>query len=238
MSEGPALSDDEAVAAEHALGVLSAAERAAAEARMARDPTFAAAVEDWRARLSPLAAGIEVVAPPAGVWPRIAGRLPANDNIAITRRLRFWRSTALGGLSVAAASLAVAVMLANRPPVVLQAEPTPALLNASLAADGAQPLFVASYDPMRKALIITSLARPGADPLHVHQLWLIPGDGKPRAVGLIEPGKSKAIVMPEGMAPMAGEGAALAVSIEAPGGSTTEKGPLGPIAAVGKLAKI
>lgn len=238
MSEGPALSDDEAVAAEHALGVLTAAERAGVEARMAREPAFAAAVEDWRVRLAPLAAGVEAVAPPAGVWPRIAARLPANDNIAFTRRLRFWRGAALGGLSVAAASLAMAVMLANRPPIVVTPPPAPPMLNASLGAEGAQPLFVASYDPMRKALIITSLAQPGGDPLHVHQLWLIPGDGKPRALGLIEPGKSKTIPMPNGMAPMAGEGAALAVSIEAPGGSTTEKGPLGPIAAVGKLAKV
>ena len=37
MSEAPDLTEDEAFAAEHALGVLNARERADAEARMARD---------------------------------------------------------------------------------------------------------------------------------------------------------------------------------------------------------
>lgn len=50
MSEAPDLSEAEAFAAEHALGVLNARERAEAEARMAREPAFAADVEAWRAR--------------------------------------------------------------------------------------------------------------------------------------------------------------------------------------------
>jgi anti-sigma-K factor RskA len=78
---------------------------------------------------------------------------------------------------------------------------------------------------------------PGADPAHVHQLWLIPADGKPRSLGMVEPGKSKAMPMPQAMAPMFAEGAALAVSVEPPGGSTQE-GPSGPVAAIGKLARI
>ena len=53
MSEAPDLSEAEALAAEHALGVLNAAERAAAETRMATDPAFAADVQAWRDRLAP-----------------------------------------------------------------------------------------------------------------------------------------------------------------------------------------
>ena len=45
MSEAPELSETEAFAAEHALGVLSALERRSAETRMAADPAFAALVE-------------------------------------------------------------------------------------------------------------------------------------------------------------------------------------------------
>ena len=55
---GPELHDDEALAAEHALGVLDHRDRAAAEARMARDPAFAREVEGWRARLAGLFAEI------------------------------------------------------------------------------------------------------------------------------------------------------------------------------------
>jgi anti-sigma-K factor RskA len=99
-------------------------------------------------------------------------------------------------------------------------------------------MFVAAYDPMRKALIVTSLAPAGADPAHVHQLWVIPADGKPHSLGMVEPGVSKAMPMPDDMAPMMSEGAALAVSVEPPGGSPMKDRPSGPIAAMGKLAKI
>jgi len=237
MSEGPDLSETEALAAEHALGVLSGLERAAAEARMARDPAFAALVAAWRERLSPLLGGIAEVPPPPDAWSRIERALPANDN----RALRVWRGITAGALGLAAASLAVSVFLANRPPVVVQAPPSRAapLLNASLTSQASgQPMFIAAYDPVRKALIVTSLAPPGGDPRHVHELWVIPADGKPHPLGLITPGTSKAMPMPGKMAPMLQPGATLAVSIEPPGGSPKKDAPSGPIAAVGKLAQV
>jgi len=235
MSEGPELSDIEALAAEHALGVLSGPERAAAEARVARDPAFAALVAGWRERLSPLLDGVPEVAPPPGAWERIARALPANDN----RALRFWRGMTAGAVGVAAASLAVAIFLANRPPVLVQTPPGQAapLLNASLTSQASgRPMFIAAYDPARKALIVTSLMP--ADPGHAHELWVIPADGKPHPLGLVAPGTSKAMPMPGTMAPMLQPGATLAVSIEPPGGSPNKHAPSGPIAAVGKLAEI
>jgi anti-sigma-K factor RskA len=98
-------------------------------------------------------------------------------------------------------------------------------------------MFVAAYDPDRKALIITSLAPAGADSAHVHELWLIPADGKPRSLGIIEPGTSRRMPMARPLAPMVAEGAELAVTLEPPGGSTKD-GPSGPMAAVGELSKI
>jgi anti-sigma-K factor RskA len=242
MSDGPELSALEALAAEHALGVLSEPERAQAEARLAGDPAFAALVEAWRERLAPLLDAVPAVEPPAAVWSRIARALPANDNLAVRRRLRFWRAATVGSMALAAASLAAAVMLATRPPVVLQAPPAaPApILNASLMSpsDGTEPMFVAAYDPARHALIVTSLMKPGSDPRHVHELWVIPADGKPHPIGMIEPGKSKAMPMPKDMAPMFKPGSAIAVSVEPPGGSPMKTVPSGPIAAMGHLAKI
>ena len=49
------LPEDELIAAEYALGVLAGTERAAAERRIERDPTFANLVEAWEQRLAPLA---------------------------------------------------------------------------------------------------------------------------------------------------------------------------------------
>ena len=240
MSEAPDLSEAEAVAAEHALGVLSAAERRAAETRMAHEPAFAALVEAWRERLSAMIDKIASVPAPAGVWAAIERALAANDNSQTLRALRVWRGAALGSLTLAAASVAVAVFLANQPPALVQPPAPGQLLNASLLSQGSQPvpLFVAAYDPARKALIVTSLVTPGTDPAHAHELWVIPADGKPRPLGIIEPGKTVAMPMPASILPSLIDGSALAVSVEPPGGSPKVDTPTGPIAAVGKLAKI
>jgi anti-sigma-K factor RskA len=240
MSERPDLTEAEALAAEHALGVLTAGERASAEQRMARDPAFAADVEAWHERLAPMTEAMASVAPPEGVWARIDHALPANDN-ALGRRLTFWRNSAVAGYALAAASLAAVVVQVNQPPTVIQAPSAQGqVLNASLMSQGdkVQPLFVAAYDSTRHALIITSLLPEGTDPQHVHELWLIHGEDKPMPLGFIAPGKSKMIALPKTATGMMAEGSALAVSVEAPGGSTSPDGPSGPVAAVGKLTKL
>jgi len=239
MSGEPELPESEALAAEHALGVLTERERAAVEARMAADPRFAAEVEAWRARLAPLAGEVAPIAPPESLWRRIERALPANDDGRLMRAVRVWRGAAFGGFALAAASLVAAVVVAGRPPVVVapSAAPAGALLNASLKGETGPPLFVVAYDPDRKALIITSLVPPGTDPAHAHQLWLIPADKKPRSLGIIEPGTSRRLTMVGPLAPMVSEGASLAVSVEPPGGSTQD-GPSGPVAAAGQLSKI
>lgn len=254
MSESPDLSEGEALAAEHALGVLTGRERAEAELRMARDPAFAADVDAWRERLAPMLSAVETAPPPAGLWPRIERSLPANDssaapvtraandNSALIKRLNFWRNSAVGGFALAAASLAGVMVQVNQPPVVVQtpAAPPGQMLNASVVSQtgGAQPLFVAAYDPDRKALIVTSLLPEGSDRDKVHELWLIAGQDNPKSLGLVESGKAKVIALPtEVMAKMA-EGAALAVSVEVPGGSTNPNGPTGPVIGVGKLSKL
>jgi anti-sigma-K factor RskA len=238
MSEGAGLSDLEALAAEHALGVLDAGERGAAEERMAREAEFSRLVEAWRRRLAPLGEGVAPVAPPASVWAGIERALPANDNAATRRRLRFWRSATLGALGLAAASLAVAVVAVGWPPTLVRPAASAPMLNASLMTpgEGSHAMFVAAYDPARQALMVTSLAKPGGD-AHVHQLWVIPADGKPHSLGMIAPGASKAMPMPKDMAPMFTPGSAIAVSIEPPGGSQTNA-PSGPIAAMGRLERI
>ncbi len=239
MTEAPDLPEDDVFAAEHALGVLNAAERARAETRMAREPEFAAHVEAWRERFAPLWAEIPEIAPSAAVWRAIERALPANDN----SNVRFWRRAAMGGFALAAASLAGVIFLAMQPPVVTTVtappeQPAP-LLNASLSPQGeTKPLFIAAYDPTRKAVIVTSLVPPGTDPEHVHQLWLITGDQKPRSIGMVEPGKSTVLPLPEGEADKVAAGSSLAVSVEPPGGSPNPDGPSGPIAAIGQLAGV
>src|SRR3954471_10443833 len=116
MSEAPDLSEAEAFAAEHALGVLTARERGEAEARMAREPAFAAQVEAWRERLAPMGGAIAAVPVSHDLWRRIERSLPANDNGEASGRVRFWRNSALGGYGLAAASVAALLVLVAQPP--------------------------------------------------------------------------------------------------------------------------
>ncbi len=74
MTDTVTLNEDEVLAGELALRVLSPAEEAAARAREASDPLFAADVETWNERLARLAADIAPVTPSQGLWPR--HRLP------------------------------------------------------------------------------------------------------------------------------------------------------------------
>ncbi len=244
MSEAPELHEAEALAAEHALGVLSGRERDEAETRMAQDAAFAAQVEAWRERLAPLYDSIAPVAPSGQLWSRIERQLPANDNDGLAGRVTFWRRAAGGGFTLAAASLAaVAVLVAQGPRVETIQAPAPPpgqLLEASLIDQQSkvQPLFVAAYDPDRRALIVTSLLPEGSDRDKVHELWLIAGQDKPKSLGLVERGKAKVIPLPTDLLNKVSEGAALAVSVEPPGGSPNPDGPTGPIAAVGKLSKL
>jgi anti-sigma-K factor RskA len=244
MSEAPDLPEAEALAAEHALGVLDAQERAAAEVRMARDPQFAADVEAWRRRLAPMLDSVAAVPAPQGTWSRIERLLPANDNGAIMSRVRFWRNSALGGFGVAAAGIAAALVVIAQPPQVVTKvqtiQPQGQLLSASMVATSGKtvPLFVAAYDPDRKAVIVTSLLPEGTNPQKVQELWLIAGKEHPKPIGFLEPGKSKVIPMPTNLQGQVATGATLAVSIENPGGSTDPNGPQGPVVGAGALSKL
>jgi len=251
MSEAPDLSEAEALAAEHALGVLDARERAAAETRMATDPAFAADVEAWRERLAPMLESVAAVPPSPDMWRRIERLLPANDRIqpandngALMNRLKFWRNSAMGGFALAAASLAAVVVQVNQPPITVERQvpvaPQGQLLSASVVSQDSrvQPLFVAAYDPDRKQLIVTSLLPEGSERDKVHELWLIAGQDKPKSLGLVEKGKAKVIALPTELLGKMSDGAALAVSLEPPGGSKSPDGPSGPVIGVGKLSRL
>lgn len=231
MTVDPELPDDEALAAEHALGVLNAVDRATAEHRMAEDFAFARLVVAWRYRLAPLAAALKPVSPSEDLWTRIERGLPANDN----RAVRFWRGAAISGLGLAAASFAAVVVIVLQGPVAPAAPPP--MLSAKLDTAQGQHLFVAAYDPQRQAVVISSLVPPGTDPGHVHQLWLIPADGKPRSLGFVPVGASVKIPLAPPAAGLTDTQATLAISVEAPGGSKTP-GPTGPVVAKGALSKI
>jgi anti-sigma-K factor RskA len=70
------------------------------------------------------------------------------------------------------------------------------------------------------------------------ELWLIPaGDTRPRSLGLIQAGQPIRLDIPPDLARRLTPDAALAVSLEPPGGSPTGL-PTGPVVALGKLTSL
>ena len=220
----------EMLAGEYVLGTLDAAEATAAEARMAAEPAFAAEVRAWEARLYPLTALVEAVAPPAALWTRIEDstggtvadgptRTPAsaaNDN----RVAGWWRTAAIGAAALAAG---LAVFIGVRPaPVPLVAVLAPAGSTASLLVAVAGP---------DGGLALRPIAAVAVAPDRDLQLWALPaGATRPQSLGVL-PASGK--LVPPGVAP----GTQLLVSLEPKGGSPTGL-PTGPVVYGGLLQKV
>jgi anti-sigma-K factor RskA len=208
-------SGDELLAAEYALGVLAGQERAAAERRMTRDRAFAVLVAAWEQQLAPWAAEIAEVAPPPDMWDRIAAELPAatQQGTGFWQSLAFWRGFGIAS-ALAAACLAVLVYFG----VVTQQPPLIATIES-----GGRPLFVATIDPKRHTIAVVPAAYI-PDPTRIPELWLIGASGKPLAVGPLRADRTVVIALPPALSAEAKSNAALAVSLEPPGGST-DNGP-------------
>lgn len=220
--------DDDLLAAEYALGVLAGTERAAAEQRVAREPAFARLVTDWEQRLAPWAAEIAEVAPPPQLWDRIAGALPAQTQAGgLWQSIAFWRGLSFAAGALAAACLAALIYLGP----FTQQQPLVAAIEG-----GGHRHFVATIDTRRGTVAVVPAAF-SADATRVPELWLVPPDGKPRAVGLLRADQTVTLTLPPELAALAKDDAVLAVSLEPPGGSTTGL-PTGPVIATGKLTSL
>jgi anti-sigma-K factor RskA len=219
----------EALAAEYVLGTLDAGERSAAEARLAADAGFSAAVAAWERRLQPLSDALPPVEPPAGMFERIAPRLAAatvapaaaGDVVALRRSLRRWR---IGTAVAAAAALALfAVVVSDRSIPRPQSE-----FVAVLTADGAKPAFLATVDLANGTLSIRRVAAEApAD--KSYELWAVEPDQAPRSLGVVENASLiRTLPVP------ARDDLLLAISLEPKGGSTTGA-PTGPVLFTGPL---
>lgn len=228
------LPEDDLPAAELALGVLAGAERAAAEQRAAREPSFATMVTAWQERFAPWAAEIAEVSAPPQVWGRIAAAinadLPAERQTAgWWQSLAFWRGFSLATGAVAAACLGALIYLGNAP------QPQKTMLMAAMDGDGRRH-FVATIDTRTHSVAVMP-ASYVADATREPQLWLIPADGKPRPLGMLRADRAVTLTMPEALAAMTATNVVLAVSLEPPGGSPTGQ-PTGPVIATGKLTTL
>ena len=238
----PPAGGDAMLAAEYALGVLEGTPRTTAARRAERELGFARAVEDWHVRLSPLLDEVEEVPPSPRVWRAIeasVGRADAapirsvasvRDAVAPLARqaIPLWRAFGLMAVGGALASVLLSVSMGRGLVGLVPDAPDAPALVATLTPDGTAPPAIARLDGSGALSVRIALA--GGEE-RVPELWLIPGDGVPRSLGLVAGGEGT-IALPAGIVPASGE--ALAVSLEPPGGSPTGA-PTGPVIASGQL---
>lgn len=229
----PALSD--ALAAQYVAGTLRGRARRRFETLLPSHPALQTAVRDWQTRLMPLTVVLPEQTPPPHVWRAIEKRLwpaaAAAQPLAWWQVLGLWR--ALTGTALAAV-VGLGVMLNNPPPA--QA-PVVVVLESTGATATATGNIVASFSADGRALVTRTLTPVGLTADRVLELWSVPpeGQGNPRSLGLIT--ANGVTVLKRERLPatvLKGGTAALAVSVEPPGGSPTGV-PTGPVVFAGKL---
>lgn len=206
------LDDDDMLAAEYAIGLLTGEAFEAARARVASDPAFAARVVSWEQQLAPMA-DLPPLAPPAGARAALLQRLfPEPAPVPFWRRLGLWQALTGGALAVA---LAVAVV--DLGPV---APPTRGpLYAAEIASDIGDFRVVALVDKARDEVFLVRTA--GAAPAgRILQVWAHGPDEPAQSVGLWPEGESVALALPPEIAAVRGT-LTLGISEEPPGGSPT-----------------
>ena len=221
----------EAMAGEYVLGTLSPAERMEAQTLLAQNTDFAAAVELWTQRLTPLLLAVRSVTPPAHLRERILASIgtasPSGNVVDLAKRVSFWRGVSLAASAVAAA---LALFIAFKP----VPEVAPGNYVAVLQPEGPGPAFVASIDVKDGTISVKRLGNQ-AEAGKTYELWAVGGGrAAPQSLGVID----ASLKIPAGQLgkidPATLNETVFAVSLEPQGGSPTGA-PTGPVLYTGKL---
>ena len=229
--------------AEYVLGVLDADARAAVEREIAADPGAVVEVARWQRYLLPLAEDITPAAPPDYVWARIqhelgGDRAPSQHQPARVSRSKWWNSLSLWrGFAAGAAAVAVAFIIAFLVVPRSTVAPPISYMASTITQTDGRVGWTATMDLAHARMVVVP-ASPQAIPTNrAPELWLIPHGQKPIAVGMIAASGPTAIVLDKALLSKLGPTAALAVSVEPPGGSRTGQ-PTGPVIAKGSVSGI
>ena len=221
-------------AAEAVLGLVDSGERAEVFRDALRDPEMAARLTYWRTVESGWMEEVEPVEPSAGSFSAIDARIggssdaPSEVRSQASPGTRLW-AIAASIVAVACAGSLLAVIArqggdasAPRPDVVAVND---AVADASTKErdtgiaqiDGADGVLLSALyhpDGGTLSLRVADIAQPDLVP----ELWVIPADGKPRSLGLIEQDRVTITLSPELRRHLV-DGATMAITLEPSAGA-------------------
>lgn len=229
--------DDEALAAELALGLLEGDVAEAATARLSQDPGFARAVRGWQERLAGLAEGLTPVMAPARARQAIRERLGharAPLTIDPNARRPWWRGFAglLTGLVAVAAAVAL-LWLPGQPGPEAPLAPGAPVYQAQLSGTDAVLQAAAWIEGREVRIALESGAAPEGRDWEVW--WIGSEDATPVSMGVMPRDGEMRMTLPEGMEPS--PAVRLALSDEPAGGSPTGQAT-GPVMAIASLTAL
>ncbi len=237
----------ERLAAEYVLGTLHGGARRRFAAWLTADAALRRTVNEWEARLNPMASAVPESVPPKRLWDKVAAAISGRKSLphgrsAIWDSLAFWRGF---GLTASGLAAALAVFVALRPPeIVERVQVVERVVEKPMrVSDGAnpwQPSFVATLkDRDGKTMMMLYVGR-NSDELWVKyegdsmpkdaslELWGVDAAGKPKSLGIIRNSGSNTMKLPAMAEKSVNNFKTLAVSMEPVGGSTTGA-PTGPV---------
>lgn len=239
MADDIDLQEEDALAAEYVLGLLTAEEAAAFEDLLAVDPEMRDRFAFWADNMAALTEDIPEEAPPATILARLTQNLfaaqgatteeapPTAKGRSLLQRLGLLPAVGGGLLAALAALFIVDATLATDPPQWTAAE-----YVADLASDDQSLVLQARFTSADNLLIIDRTAGQ-ARPDRVLELWLIAGGADPVSLGVLPEDEQVALQLDDTLA-AALDGGILAISDEPPGGSPTGA-PTGDVLATGAL---
>jgi anti-sigma-K factor RskA len=229
------------LASEYVLGTLRGGARRRFAQMMRTDAALREAVATWETHLTPLAERVEPIAPPKRVWnnieSRISGSMPAKAVQASTAEapktdgfwssLTFWRGLGFAATSVAAVLLAFTL----RPSPAVNTEP---MMMAVLEDQGEARMIV---EQPKSGYLMVKMVKPwvGGEDKSM-ELWVIPKDGAPRSLGLLNDTGDTKLAKPD-MDIRLTDGTVFALSKEPKGGSPTGA-PTGMVLCKGVIARM
>ena len=225
----------EKLAAEYVLGTLKGLARRRFETHLANDAALRERVAAWEARITPLALSLPPVTPPVRVWQKISARIAATRAAPAETRasngfwgnIGFWRSLGLG-----ASGLAAALLITVFSGGLIKTQLPDPMMTAVLEENGEARMVV---DQPQSGYIMVKMIKPWQPmPGMALQLWVIPKEGAPKSLGLVNEHGDTKLTLADIDRLLAG-GAIVAVSKEPAGGSPTGQ-PTGMVMCKGVIA--